>query len=207
MSTCSQENPTDAHIISQRSPYLHPPQQPTLLEKMQTMKRSLLLHTFILWNANLVIAKNEKTKQRNLRVYGEPSGESWDTYELQQIDMSMPTTSAPTTAPPTLAATAPPTQPPSKTPTSATTTTVPVVILTNAPTPAPTNAPTLASSSAPTTGVETLPPTTPPTFPVLFLDEDDAFNEFELVECQGGNTFHFMITSWFLFFCHGTLGM
>jgi hypothetical protein len=186
-STCSQENLTDAHIISQRSPFLHSPQLPTSLETMQTMKRSLLLHSFILWNANLVIAKNEKTKERNLRVYGERSGESWDTYELQQIDMSMPTTAAPTTVPPTLS--------PSTTPTAAPTTAMPVdtpttPAPTDATTLAPSSSPTLAPSSAPATSVETLPPTTAPTFPALFLDEDDEFIEFELVECQGGKTFH-----------------
>lgn len=51
------------------------------------------------------------------------------------------------------------------------------------PTPAPTPPPTMPPTPPPTTAAVT--PTAAP-LPALFLDEDDEFEEFGLVECQGG---------------------
>jgi hypothetical protein len=51
---------------------------------------------------------------------------------------------------------------------------------TGTPPPPPTSAPTTSPTAAP---VDT---PTEPLLPTLFLDEDDVFDEFGLVECQGG---------------------
>ncbi|KAL3935709.1 MAG: hypothetical protein SGBAC_008824 [Bacillariaceae sp.] len=157
---------------------------------MLVLNNPIVLCAFMILNVNSAFGKtlrNAEVKQggRDLMFGADAASANaelenqWENFAVEQ-QMSIPTTMAPAvpSAPPTAAPT--PTPPPtteaetapptaSATP-NPTATPPPTIVLTPEPTPEPTPNPT------------TLPPTGPVS---LFLDEDDVFDEFSLVECQG----------------------
>ena len=163
---------------------------------MIVAKKSVGLGALLLMHANSVSAKSIRNVERKMlkhhaRLYqgdGEVDkqaaiDEDWETLDFQQMQMSLPTAPGPT-PPPTRPPTPSPTPPP--TPGNGAETAAPTPVGQNPPpTPPPTGgaAPTNPPTPPPTPSPTTPPPTGPAS---LFLDEDDVFDEFSLVECQGG---------------------
>eukprot|EP00980_Cylindrotheca_fusiformis_P016492 scaffold4914_cov108-Cylindrotheca_fusiformis.AAC.4 len=59
----------------------------------RSRKSEVAIHLLI--KSALVVADHVRIANRNLRIYGERTVDRWDEYDLQQIEMSMPTTPAP----------------------------------------------------------------------------------------------------------------
>ena len=153
-------------------------------------RSAALCAIFIILNAYSSSAKTLRNAERKLGarnlMFGADALQAnvelenhWKNFAVQE-QMSIPTTMAP------VAPTAPPTAPPTPTPPPTTEgeTAPPTVAATPNPTRAPVLDPTPPPTNPPTQRLTPNPTTPGPAS--LFLDEDDVFDEFSLVECQGG---------------------